>query len=75
MFVNIMSLIPGVSVPLKSIISRLVEIFKQQIFAVKKSKANNLCSYSKTLEILGVSSESCTQKSLTMLPEETVESK
>jgi hypothetical protein len=45
-----MSLIPGVSVPLKSIISRLVKIFEQQIFAVKKSKANNLCSYSKTLE-------------------------
>lgn len=38
MCIKIRSLIPGVSVPLKSIISRLVKNFKQQVCVAKKNR-------------------------------------
>jgi hypothetical protein len=54
MCINIMSLIPGVSVPLKSIIHRLVTNFKQQIFAVKKNRKLTMrVLTAKTLEDIG----------------------
>ena len=85
MCIKIKGLIPCVSDPLKSVIIRLVKTFKQRGFCGKKkeSRANKTCSYSKKTrryweclqKVLGVLAEACTLKYLTMLPEQTVESK